>query len=99
MTRMPIRAMGLAWYNREDYARILQIMEDADKLPPTYEKWLYSAQKVESQSKRNGTVVVRAIIDPDEFIAYCARHDLKVDAQARMRFASERAAEQVRSTH
>lgn len=99
MSKMPIRAVGLAWYKREDYPRILQIMEDADKLPPTHEKWLYSAQKVESQAKRNGTIVVRAVIDPDEFIAYCARHDLKIDAHARTRFGAEVAAEQVKTTH
>lgn len=99
MSRMPVRALGMAWYNREDYPRILQIMEDADKLSPTFEKWQYAAHKGERELQAKGTLVIRAIIDPDEFIAYCARHNLKVDAQARMRFASERAADHVRSTH
>lgn len=99
MSKLPIRATGLAWYNREDYPRILQIMEDADKLPPNFEKWQYAAHKAESQIKASGMIVVRAVIDPDEFVAYCSRHNLKVDAQARTRFASEIAAGQVRSTH
>lgn len=99
MSKMPIRAMGMAWYKREDYPRILQIMEDADKLAPTHEKWQYAAHKGERELQAKGTLVIRAIIDPDEFLAYCARHELKVDAQARTRFAAERAAEQVRSTH
>lgn len=99
MSRMPIRAMGVAWYKPEDYPRILEVMEDAHLLPPTYEKWKYSAYKLESQAQRQGTVIIRAMIDPDEFVAWCASNNLKVDAQARMRFASELAAAQVRQTH
>ena len=30
----------MSWYRAEDYRRILEIMEDADKLHSTYDQWL-----------------------------------------------------------
>ena len=88
---MQISVMGIGWYEREDYPRILEIMEDADKLPRTYDEFLKSAETGERNMTSKGHVVVRAIIKPDEFLAYCRRNGLKVDAQARMRFGSEAA--------
>jgi hypothetical protein len=61
------RAIGIPWYFRQDYRRILDIMKDADTLPTTYDAWLRKAEKVESDYKRQGFVVVRAIIDPSKF--------------------------------
>jgi hypothetical protein len=39
-----LRAVGLVWYRREDCPRILKIMVDAHKLPPTFEGWLKRAE-------------------------------------------------------
>ena len=33
--------------------------------------------------------MVRAHLDPDEFVAWCAGHGMNVDAKARTRWASE----------
>jgi hypothetical protein len=88
-SREPIRAVGIPWFNRDDYQRILRIMVDADKLPATYEAWYYRAERTERESKRSGVIVVRAIIDPDEFVKWCAKEGLNVDANARIRFGAE----------
>jgi ribosomal protein S10 len=71
----PLRAIGIPWYERETYRRILQIMEDATVLPATYEKWRYAADKFVRTAERSGAVVVRAIIDPDEFVGWCRYRD------------------------
>jgi len=85
-----ISSLGIGWYNREDYPRILQIMEDAHVLPPTYDVWRKKAEGLESQVKASGAaVVVRAIIKPEEFVAWCASRGMKVDAKARTAFGSE----------
>lgn len=49
---LQVRALGMAWYRRQDYGRILEIMEDAHLLPPTFDKWLGKAEKLESQQKK-----------------------------------------------
>ena len=56
---MPSRATGLAWYRREDYPRILQIMTDGYRQS--------AAEGCVSKLERQGDMVVRAVIDPDKF--------------------------------
>jgi len=94
-----VRAVGIAWYSRQNYRRILEIMEDADKLPATYDQWLKSAETGERQMKHSGYIVVRAIIDPEEFVAWCRSRGLKADAKARMQWGNEFVYRQVKSTH
>lgn len=95
----PIRAMGIPWYFRQDYARILAITEDAHLLPPTYDAWRKKAEGLERQMKAEGRIVVRAEVDPQEFPRWCAARGLNVDAHARGIFASEVAYRQVSQTH
>ena len=79
---------GLAWYEESDYPRILQIMEDADRLPATYARWREKAENSERDLRGQRHEVVRAMISPDTFPAWCRSHGKKVDAQARILFAS-----------
>jgi len=94
-----IKAVGMAWYCRQDYRRVLEIMEDADKLPATYDKWLKNAEAGERELKRRGHIVVRAIINPNEFIAWCWTRNLNIDAQARIQWGNEVALRQVKGSH
>ncbi|MCC6891076.1 MAG: hypothetical protein IT536_21320 [Hyphomicrobiales bacterium] len=94
-----IRASGMAWYRREDYPRILEIMEDRQKLYPDFTSWENAAKSGESSMKREGHIVIRALIDPEKFPEWCRKRGLRIDAQARMQFANEVAYEQMRQTH
>lgn len=99
MAASQIRATGIPWYEREDYRRVLEVMADADLLPPTYEKWRYKADRLERDIQRLGGIAIRAQIDPDAFVRWCAARGLNVDADARSQFASEAAYQAVRTTH
>lgn len=76
--------VGMPWYKRADYRRILEIMDDAEQLPTTFDKWQGRAESMERQQIRAGIPVIRAYIDPDKFVAWCAETGCKVDAEARM---------------
>ena len=88
---MKISAVGLGWYERDDYPRILQVMADAEKLPRTFDEWQKLAERTERETQAKGVRVVRAVIKSDDFVAWCRERGLKVDAQARMRFGNEAA--------
>jgi len=85
----PIRAIGIAWYSRQDYQRALEMMDDADQLPGTFDQWLKRAEATEQEMKRAGHVTVRTIIKPEEFTAWCRAKGLKLDAKARSQWSSE----------
>lgn len=86
---MQISAMGIGWYERDDYPRILQIMEDGNKLPRTYENFLTAAERGELEMRQRGHVVVRAMIRSDAFLTYCGDRRMRPNAQARTQFGAE----------
>ena len=94
-----VRAIGISWYNKDDYPRALRVMIDPHILPSTYSAWKKKAEAQESKWKCEGIIVYRAIINPDEFPAWCRARGLNVDAKGRMAFASEFAMHQVGQTH
>jgi hypothetical protein len=93
---MPELIVGMAWYRPEDYPRVLQIMIDAHRLPRTYNQWRQKAEAGERSQKAAGRRVVRVILDPETFPAWCAARGLNVDAKGRTAFAAERAIAQAK---
>jgi hypothetical protein len=84
-------AIGIPWYTRATYPDILEIMEDAATFPPNFDDWRDRAEATEKRVESEGSAAVRALIDPDEFPAWCRAHGLRLDGAARGRFASETA--------
>lgn len=88
---MQARIAGIAWYREDDYPSVLRIMADGHLLPRTHREWQEKAERAEATAKAQGIRVVRAIIDPQEFPAWCRRHGLNVDAKGRTEFANAEA--------
>ena len=85
----PVRTVGIAWYRAQDYGQIRRIMADAAGFPATYREWREASERLESDLKRRGHVVLRAIVDPEIFPVWCKARGLNIDGEARTRFASE----------
>jgi hypothetical protein len=99
MTELPIRAVGIAWYRREDYARLRKLFKDGHKLPRTFDQWLKAANKAQKLYESQGQTVIKAYIDPETFPAWCESRGLDIDAQARIQFANRVAYDQHGKTH
>ena len=83
--------VGIAWYAREDYGRVLDVMADADLMPETFQEWHERAFEVEGQLKARGFHILRVPLRPEPFVAWCRASDVTADADARCRFAAEAA--------
>lgn len=84
-----VGAVGIPWYRRGDYPRILAIMKDADSLPRTFREWEKAAHEALAFVQREGGTPVRVELRPDAFAAWCALRGLDVDNNARQLFASD----------
>jgi len=84
-----VRTVGIAWYARLATPRILEVMEDADDLHETYDRWLRNAEAIERQLTKQGLTVVRARIEPGPFVAWCEAEGLPCNAKARSRWSSD----------
>jgi hypothetical protein len=83
------RKAGLPWYEREDYTRILALVEDPHVLAPVYDQWLAAARNNEQEAERAGVTVVRVPIKSEVFALWCQEQGIAPDSRARMRFVNE----------
>ena len=83
--------VGIAWYAREDYGRILAIMSDAELMPDTFDDWLERAAAVEDQLRARGFRLLRVPLRPDVFLGWCQASGVPADAEARCQYAAEAA--------
>jgi hypothetical protein len=62
-----LKDVGVTWFREEDYPILLEIFDDADKMPRSWNEWLKSAQQMEEWAKAQGYRTQRVYIDPDSF--------------------------------
>jgi hypothetical protein len=86
---MRVAMLGMAWYRREDYPRLLGIFADRANLHEAYDDWLKAAERGLDTFRSQGQAFQKVYIDPDTFPAWCAEMGLNIDSKARVRFANE----------
>lgn len=84
-----LQTVGMVWYRRGDYPRVLAVMDDAADLPDTFDQWLAAAENTERQLIGSGVFVLRALLRPDTFKSWCEREGRACDARSRSHWASE----------
>lgn len=89
MSHPKVQALGIAYCRREDYARFRQIMADKHLLAERWEQFDEGTQRTKRKYEALGKRVVLAVIDPEQFPAWCALRGHRVDSQARIAFAAE----------
>jgi hypothetical protein len=80
--------LGIAWYRGENYGRLLDIFEDSDNLPATYEEWFVRAEASRKTLEADGARVICVDIDPDKFSKWCTENGRKPNSRARIEFCN-----------
>jgi len=83
-----VQAIGMVWYKRENFDRLMAMFEDRHKLHRTFDEWLRDAEIGRKAQEAKGVRVVCVDIDPATFPAWCAGRGLRVDAKARTEYAN-----------
>ena len=92
-----IRAIGIAWIRKEDYAACLLVFEDGREFFDTWEQWVEGAQKGEAEFKADGHIVERVYIDPHTFPSWCRSEGVGTGREGRTRFAADFVAKKYRN--
>jgi len=82
--------IGVAWYGREQWPRLLEISTDRDELEDSYDEWLASAGKTLGLLGSQGLNAVRVDIDTEELLAWRHTRNLPVNAKARTDYTVEK---------
>ena len=80
---------AMVWYKEEHYQELLNLFDDAELLPPTYQHWLARAEEKKAEVEAGGDQVIKVFIDPETFPEWCRKKNLAKDANARAELAIE----------
>ncbi|HSH69628.1 MAG TPA: hypothetical protein VK997_06900 [Deferrisomatales bacterium] len=81
--------MGVAWFEDEAaYRRALEIFTDPENMPASFEAWKALVGRQCALIKDSGTVPLRADIDPESFLAWCADRGFLANAAGRVAFVN-----------
>ena len=93
-----MRALGVAWFRREDYQRIREISND--DMIPTFEEWEAKMIKFLASREAPDVMLEKVIIDPDELLAFSRTHSGgKIDTKVRGAFAASVVAKKYGTNH
>jgi hypothetical protein len=63
-------------------------MEDGHVFPANYDTWLRYAETIVKLEQAMGSRIVKAMIDPETFVVWCAATGQRVDMAARTQFVN-----------
>ncbi|WP_275270515.1 hypothetical protein [Limnobacter sp. P1] len=85
---MQVQIIGMAWYKPENFDRLRTMFEDGHKLHRTYNEWFAAAETGRKKFESQGVRVVPVDIDPDAFPKWCKANGMRLNADARNKYAS-----------
>jgi hypothetical protein len=87
--------LGVGWYTRKEYERLLELANDRDDLEDTYEEWQATAEKMMVQLSRPGVLPRKVHINVEELAVWCKAHNRPVDGAARTIFVADKVEEEI----
>jgi hypothetical protein len=82
-----VRALGVAWFRREDYQRIREICDD--EMIPSFDDWEAKMTKLIAGREAPGIFIEKVIIYPDELLDFAKTTNAgKIDTKVRGAFAA-----------
>ncbi len=81
-------AIGVAWYCREEWGRLLAVSVDRERMEETYDEWMRSARRTLLEMKGQGAHVEKVDVGVDELVKWCRDRNVSVNGEARANFAS-----------
>lgn len=88
-------ALGVAWYEPDQWLRVKELSTDPDRFEETFAEWEAMATKTLKQLVASGIEAEKVLIDADEFLAWCRSNEAQPDSGSRARFVAEK----VRARH
>ena len=80
--------IGVAWYRREQWGRLLEVSSDRAELEDTYDEWQALAEENLRKLAQHGYILHKVDIDVEELLSWCNSHNRSVDGDARSEFTT-----------
>jgi truncated hemoglobin YjbI len=86
---MKDKVVGIGYYRREQWLKLLETAADAHILEKTYDEWLEILDSSMGKIRRYGVEPELIYVDVDELLSFCKKKGLQNNASARSMFIAE----------
>ena len=81
--------VGLAWFDRKQWQRLIETVEDRNELDDTYEQWQQSALEAVRMIERQGQQVEKVHVEVESLVYWCKEKGLPVNGKSRAEYVTE----------
>lgn len=81
-------SLNLAYYRKSDWSKLIEMIDDPEKMHDTWEEWYQDFLRVEKQLKSLGFSPNRITVDLDKLKKFCLQKRIKIDGNARSSYVS-----------
>jgi hypothetical protein len=81
--------VGLAWFDRRQWTRLTQVVEDRKELDDSYEQWQKSALDAVQTIEREGQRVEKVHIEIESLVSWCKEKGLPVNGKSRAEYVTQ----------
>lgn len=75
--------VGFAWFTREQWHRLTEVVDDRSELDDTFEQWERNALTALCQLESQGHSVPKVMVDVETLVAWCRARGRRIDGAAR----------------
>jgi 2-methylcitrate dehydratase PrpD len=83
------RLVGLAWFDRKQWNRLIEAAEDRSELDETYEQWQQRALEAVQAIEQQGQQVERVHVETQSLVSWCKEKKLPVNAKSSAQYVTE----------
>jgi hypothetical protein len=80
--------VGFAWFDRQQWHRLSEVVDDRNELDDTFEQWERSALEALRSLERQGQRAEKVYIDVEAFVFWCKGKGLPVNGPSRAEYVS-----------
>ena len=81
--------VGVAWFDRKQWKRLTEAVEDRNELDDTYEQWQKSALDAVRTIERQGQRVEMVHVEVESLVSWCTENGLPVNAKSRAEYVAQ----------
>lgn len=87
---MNSKIVGLAYYQKKDWAKFLELIDDKESMHDSWKEWNKAYLKTKENLTSQGFTVKDCVVDLVELDIFCKIKGIKNDGKARSLFVSDK---------
>ena len=81
--------VGLAWFDRKQWQRLTEAIEDRTELDKTYEQWERGAHDAVRMIERQGQIAEKVHVEVESLVSWCNEKGLPVNRTSRAEYVAK----------